>query len=244
MKKTILHIPHASTHFPNLNGFVIDAITLKNEVEELTDHFTDDLFVTENSVPIIAPFSRVFCDVERFRSDEHEVMSKYGMGATYTHLENGNSMRELTPQEREQLLQNHYDIHHQKLTEAVDSQLVLNDEALIIDCHSFPDIPHQRNLNKEAVRPDICIGTDSFHTPEKLMKETVQFFESAGFSVAVNSPYAGTMVPLKQYGKDRRVKSIMVEVNRKLYLTGDFMKSKNYQTIKNTCQKFIEDIAF
>jgi N-formylglutamate amidohydrolase len=46
----------------------------------------------------------------------------------------------------------------------------------------------------------------------------VEKFEEAGFSVAVDWPYAGTIVPLEYYGVEPRVSSMMVEVNRKLYM--------------------------
>jgi hypothetical protein len=35
---------------------------------------------------------------------------------------------------------------------------------------------------------------------------------------AINRPYRGTLVPEPWYGRDARVRSIMLEVNRKLYL--------------------------
>jgi len=37
-------------------------------------------------------------------------------------------------------------------------------------------------------------------------------------AVGFNSPYSGTMVPLRYYRKDKRVQSIMIELNRSLYL--------------------------
>ena len=43
-------------------------------------------------------------------------------------------------------------------------------------------------------------------------------FNHAGWSVELNQPFAGALVPSSRYGKDRRVQGVMVEVNRKLYL--------------------------
>ncbi|MDB4297541.1 N-formylglutamate amidohydrolase [Flavobacteriaceae bacterium] len=239
MKKSILHIPHAHTNFPNFNGFIVDESTLTNEVQNLTDHFTDELFATENTIPITAPFSRVFCDVERFRTDEDEVMAQQGMGATYTHLENGELMRVLSSTKREELLEQYYDIHHEKLTQAVDQQLALYGKASIIDCHSFPDTPHTRNIDKTPNRPDICIGTNYDHTDYYILKHTIGFFSSKGFKVGVNAPYKGCIVPLKYYKKNRNVKSIMIEVNRKLYLNNDFTKSSNFHNIQKICNEYI-----
>jgi N-formylglutamate deformylase len=36
---------------------------------------------------------------------------------------------------------------------------------------------------------------------------------------AKNTPYAGTYVPLRHYGRDERVTSVMIELRRDVYLT-------------------------
>ena len=42
-------------------------------------------------------------------------------------------------------------------------------------------------------------------------------FKALGYDVAIDSPFSGTIVPLKHYHKDQRVASVMIEVNRSLY---------------------------
>jgi len=39
-----------------------------------------------------------------------------------------------------------------------------------------------------------------------------------GYTIGINQPYSGSIVPMAFYHKDCRVTSIMVEVNRKLYM--------------------------
>ncbi len=54
------------------------------------------------------------------------------------------------------------------------------------------------------------------------------------WSVGINRPYAGTLVPTTFYGKDQRVLSVMIEVNRRLYLTDepyDISKSADWSEI-------------
>ena len=46
--------------------------------------------------------------------------------------------------------------------------------------------------------------------------------ESCDYSTARNKPFSGTIVPMKHYQKDRRVQSLMIEINRWLYLGGDY----------------------
>lgn len=79
-KKLILHIPHSSINIPFMDGYVVDYETLEKEMLKLTDWFTNDLFTTNESERIIANFSRIFCDPERFIDDSQEVMAQFGMG--------------------------------------------------------------------------------------------------------------------------------------------------------------------
>ena len=108
--------------------------------------------------------------------------------------------------------------HHQKLTEAVEESLLANDHCLIIDGHSFPALPLPYELNQTAFRPDFCLGTDDFHTPEELVERVETILESCGYSTARDQPFSGTIVPMKHYRKDHRVQSLMIEINRWLYL--------------------------
>jgi N-formylglutamate deformylase len=88
---------------------------------------------------------------------------------------------------------------------------------MLIDGHSFPSIPLPYELDQGPERPDICIGTDPDHTPHWLRDLAVAVFEGLGWSVAVNRPFSGALVPFA-YATHRRVGSVMVEVNRRLYM--------------------------
>ena len=243
MTKLILHIPHSSVNIPFLDGYVVDNGVIKEELDKLTDWFTDDLFCSETDIMVKADFSRIFCDPERFVDNDLEEMSKYGMGVLYEQTDNGLKMREVNPVLREQIISKYYLPHHKKLEESVRNELVSNNKALIIDCHSFSNIPFNRDLNKNPNRPNINIGTDSFHTPKSLVDFTVDFFYSKGLSVAVNWPYSGTIVPLCYYRKQENVYSIMIEINRNLYLDSHTLeKSNNYNNTKQIIANFLNEV--
>ena len=70
-------------------------------------------------------------------------------------------------------------------------------------------------------RPDICIGTDAFHTPDWLASLAAERFTAAGLTVAVNRPYSGALVPAEFCGRDRRVSSLMIEISRRRYMHED-----------------------
>ncbi|MBQ7673303.1 MAG: hypothetical protein IJT36_02095 [Alphaproteobacteria bacterium] len=59
--------------------------------------------------------------------------------------------------------------------------------------------------------------------------------------VAANTPFAGTIVPEPFYSqKDKRVKSLMIEVNRSLYMnekTGE--KKSSFDEVKDVIQDFL-----
>jgi len=222
---------------------------LDNEIRLMTDHSTGDLFRSNctNVHAIIASVSRLVVDVERFEDDSQEIMSKIGMGAVYTKTSQQTPLRRaLTEDERKFLLNNYYHPHHKALTKKVFKILEKYGRCLILDCHSFPSRPLPYELNQDIIRPDICIGTDPFHTSKNLENSFFHSFSEAGLHVAINTPFSGAMVPLKYYQQDKRVSAIMVEVNRSLYMneeSGQLLDdlSGTAKRITALCQKAIED---
>ncbi len=238
--KVILHIPHASVSIPFLDGYVVGKETLDQEILKLTDWYTDDLFHSETDEMIIADFSRIFCDPERFTDDSQEIMAQFGMGVLYEKSDDGEIIRKVNPQLREAILENYYWQHHQKLKNAVQEQLHQHGKALILDCHSFPSEPLKRELNQTKNRPDFNIGTDPFHTPQHLIDLSIAFFEDRDYSLGIDWPFSGSIVPLEYYQKNNHVHSIMLEINRALYLKeSSNEKSESYLEIKELIKCFI-----
>jgi N-formylglutamate amidohydrolase len=208
----ILHIPHASTVLPADVKFLLGAENLAYEVDAMTDHHTDWLFDLSGAHRCIFPVSRLIVDPERFIDDP---MESVGMGVVYTHTAAGEALRAIPEIDRLALIKTYYHPHHDALTRMVNDCLEQHNQCLIIDCHSFPaqPLPYESDTN----RPDICLGTDSYHTTTELRDCLLKTFEAIGYVVAIDSPFSGTIVPLKHYHKDQRVESVMIEVNRSLY---------------------------
>lgn len=243
MKKLILHVPHAATSLPSKEGYIVNVKKIQQEITKLTDWYTDDLFHSETDEMIVAPFSRIFCDVERFENDADEIMSKVGMGVLYERFDDNELLRALTAELREEVIQNYYRPHHNALTLAVQTQLDLEGSCLIVDCHSFPSTPLLKGIDQSSSRPDFNIGTDTFHTPQVLIDRAVAYFNDKKYSLDIDWPYRGTIVPMSFYKKDKRVQSIMLEVNRKLYLKEPGKeKSENYAATKEIVQGFLREM--
>ena len=120
--------------------------------------------------------------------------------------------------DRERLLTTYYRPHHQRLASEVNRVLMHHGKALILDCHSFSSKPLMYELDPNPDRPDICIGTDSWHTPRDLAEGLANAFGKRGWSVAFNAPFSGSMVPSEYYFRTKAVASIMVDVNRNRYI--------------------------
>lgn len=219
----MVHVPHAATLVPLevREQFVLSDGQIADEIRLMTDHLTDGLFAVPETMAhaVRFPVSRLVVDPERFESDGQEPMAARGMGVVYERTAGRRPLRRvLSSEEREQLIDRWYRPHHRALTAAVATVLEARNTCLIIDAHSFPSIPLPYEADQDPDRPDICIGSDAFHTPPALTSLAVTLCREAGWTVALNRPFAGALVPMAYYGKDARVSGVMIEVNRRLYL--------------------------
>jgi len=243
----ILHIPHSSRNIPEaLRGqFVLDDHALEQEAVRITDAFTNELFVYPDACRVVFEVSRLVVDVERFSHDCDEPMSRVGQGMIYTKTCTGEPLRrELSEEERRFLKSEYYVRHHELLRRTVLDELLAGGKALIVDCHSYPSRPLPCDVSREENRPDFCIGTDTFHTPPALLQVVDSAVRGRGYSVGVNSPYSGTLVPSAFYRKNPNVRSVMIEVNRKLYMDEEAgTKSSGFESVKDRIQAFLKELA-
>lgn len=244
--KTLLHIPHSSYTIPfeYQNLFYLNPLELRREQIKMTDTYTDDLFDIPNTEKLIFPISRLICDVERFRNENEEIMTKQGMWVTYTKTSKLKLLKKVSDEHKQEILQKYYDIHHKMFYEKVTEILSKHTKCLIIDCHSFSSIPLPYELNQNKIRPDICIGADNFHTPHELIDKITNLFKAKGYTVEINKPFAGTIVPIDYYGNNSNIQSIMIEVNRRLYMDEiTSAKTKSYKILKQDLNDIIKSLS-
>ena len=247
MIPVILHVPHASTVVPTecRADFVIDDATLRQHLAASTDHFTDELFaLSEPGVETVAfPISRLAVDPERFEHDAQEPMAARGLGVLYERGHDGARIRgPLSAERRSWYLDRWYRPHHAALEAAVARALASHGCALIIDCHSYPDTPLAVDLDKSTPRPHGCLGTSGIHTPRAMVDAGVRSAAQRGWTLGVDQPYAGAIVPMRYFGRDARVMSVMIEVNRRLYMTVDgdtARKSSGFDEARRVVQGLI-----
>lgn len=244
---TVLHIPHASTRIPEWArpSLVPGDAALRDELLWMTDWFTDEIFDCPGAERVVFPASRLVLDPERFVNDDQEVMASRGMGVIYTRTSSGELLRPPpSTQERECLINSLYVPHHQRLAEAVGRALEAHGRALVIDCHSFPSVPRPYEIDQTPNRPEVCIGTDGFHTPGWLVRSAEEAFQSRGMGVEIDRPFSGTLVPSRYYRLDQWVLSVMVELRRDIYMdeaTGE--RLSNFHAIQSSVRGALSDVV-
>ena len=217
MKPVLIHVPHASTYIPA--EYRKTALISQEELEE-ENHFMCDTGILELIPPafaentIIFPYSRLYCDVERFR-DGSEPMEAYGMGYVYTHDSKGREMFRPSEEHRKEVSAV-YDRHHAQLNQRAAQILEEHGRCLIIDLHSFSDETVHRLFGWTDF-PDVCIGTEADYNAEELVQGLAALCKGLGLTAALNYPYRGSLVPNRYYGKqDTGIVSVMLEINKRI----------------------------
>lgn len=226
----VVHVPHSSTNVPPeyRNSFVVTDPELAEELLAMTDHYTDDLAQAApglGGTVFVNRLSRLVMDPERFADDDAEPMARKGMGAIYVSRRDGSALRrpEFSAEERSGLIAALYEPYHRALEEIVGELLEQFGCCILVDLHSFP----RRALAYEdasLARPQACIGFDDAHVDAALRDRWAAHIRERGLEVGFNTPFAGSLVPSRFYHRDMRVRSLMIEVRRDLYMderTGD-----------------------
>ena len=217
MKPIIIHVPHSSMYIPDeyKRTSLISQEELEAENIFMCDTGIVDLIppaLAENA--IIFPYSRLYCDVERFR-DGSEPMEARGMGFIYTHDSKGNEMFRPTARHRREVMEI-YDHHHEKLNRMAEQILAEHGRCMIIDLHSFSDETVNRLFGWTGF-PDVCIGTEIDYYSEPVVDTIRCFCTGACLSYELNWPYRGSIVPNRYYGKkDTGITSVMIEINKRV----------------------------
>lgn len=233
----VLHIPHASTQFPeNSNHTFSD---LDGDEGLLVDYYTDELFSpkqeTEHIQSMVFPYCRLYCDVERLINDP---LDKDGLGFHYDRFL-WNSPRHVFPirsfNTKEEAFRLYIE-HHSSMSQKL---LGLRKGTLLIDCHSFSSLPNLLCSNPPDI--DICIGfNDDATCPNKVVIGNIkQHFNSCGYKVAINTPFSNSKtfeVPVEYH-------SVMIEVNKRLYMYEETLeKSDGFERLKADIQSLYDKL--
>ncbi|MFD5572555.1 N-formylglutamate amidohydrolase [Streptomyces cadmiisoli] len=220
----LLHVPHSARDIPAdvRAGIVLDDEALERELDHITDAHTRRIAAEAAALSAVTPWrfvnrlSRLVVDPERF-PDEREEMLAVGMGAVYERTTHGAVLRP-AGSDPQPLLERWFRPYARAMTEAVAGRLAATGRAVIIDVHSYPTARLPYELHGGGPRPPVCLGTDPRHTPPGLLAAAREAFAPLG-ATGLDSPFAGTYVPLEFHGTEPRVSALMVEIRRDTYMS-------------------------
>ena len=238
MKNIIFHVPHDGNELVDelMEAILVSKDTFLFHHNKMRDTGAS-LFAPfyPNSQVLKFNISRLLCDVERFIG-ENEIMEQYGMGFCYEKSFDGTVIKNISSEIKEKTRQL-YEEHHKRLDDLVKEAKF---PVIIVDLHSFSqDIIVHQTLSEPL--PDICIGYDSYLS-EKCAEKMRNIFEKNGFSVALNYPYEGSMVPDCIFYKEFECEcsSFMIEVNKSCYIKNGILNEDIINLIQSSIREILD----
>jgi N-formylglutamate deformylase len=223
--------PHSGRLYPQafLNQSQLSPMTLRRS----EDAYADELFadVVQLGAPMIAArFPRAYVDPNRAPGELDKTMFhgqitlplepagarvNAGLGVIPRIVRDGAEIYsgKITAGEAAERLSRLHARYHAALSSLVQETRARFGAAVVIDCHSMPSA---------AGTPNIVLG-DRYGTAASpiLLREAEEAFQSRGFAVGRNVPYAGGYTT-QLYGEPiKGMHALQIEVNRSLYLDED-----------------------
>jgi N-formylglutamate deformylase len=186
-----------------------------------TDAFASDIYgdLHEVGATVLAtPYSRLFVDVNRKRSD-YEVVDgtvRSLRGVVRTHVVTGKPLffEPLSPRTVEYRLAHYYDPYHQALEQLAGDIFAEHGAALVLDAHTGSE--------KGMREHQIIIGTRGGSTAQAPLRDAVAgAFIRHGFEVQDDVPgYSGAHI-VRRYGRSNRPSfdAIQIEINSGMLMT-------------------------
>ncbi|HTO41370.1 MAG TPA: N-formylglutamate amidohydrolase [Rhizomicrobium sp.] len=220
--------PHSGRHYPV--SFVARSRLGPLALRRSEDAFVDEIFGSAVGLgaPLIAAcFPRAFLDANRAASEIDSAMFDgaltcatdsqsprvvAGLGVIPRIVRDGAEIyrEKLSPDEVQERLTHLYHPYHDALAQLIAETREKFGFAILIDCHSMPSA---------AAFPNIVIG-DRYGASASphLTRLAEHAFETRGFSVARNTPYAGGHTTHLHGRRGGPVQALQIEISRALYL--------------------------
>jgi N-formylglutamate deformylase len=220
--------PHSGRHYPA--GFLARSRLNPLALRRSEDAFIDEIFgcVAELGAPLLAArFPRAFLDANRapsefddtmfagalpFAVDSQSPRVTAGLGVIPRVVRDGAEIyrEKLSPAEAELRMAKLYRPYHDMLAKLIAETRETFGFAILIDCHSMPSA---------AAVPDVIVGDRYGVSSMPLLTRLAEHaFETRGFSVARNAPYAGGHTTHIHGRRGGPVQALQIEINRALYL--------------------------
>ena len=134
-------------------------------------------------------------------------------------------------------------IPNDMLNKKVSNMIDKYNKCILVDLHSFSDLFIKKMFGKDGA-PDVCIGVENKYTSILLGEQIVRHFKKDNYSVKINYPYEGSIIPNKYFAVyDERLDTIMIELNKKIYLNNNNkLDKKKFNKLKRCFNKYFKVI--
>jgi N-formylglutamate amidohydrolase len=251
--------PHSGSEYPA--DFVaasrLDPLALRRS----EDSFVDELFAAtpDLGAPLLsARFPRAYLDVNReaweldptmfadplpryVNSASPRVRMGLGTIARLVACDAEIYAGKLRFAEAQRRIENLYHPYHRILCRLIAKTEALFGGCLLIDCHSMPSAA----LSGGRETADIVLGDCHGAACAGAILEAARgFFAERGFSVTINTPYAGGFVT-GHYGRPRRYRhALQIEINRALYMDErSFERKPGFARLAEDLSEFVARLA-
>lgn len=147
--------------------------------------------------------------------------------------------------EVEERLQGYYRPYHRELARSVADLHGRFGVLRHLSCHCMSAVGAPTHADAGMVRPDFCIGDVRGTTSSaRFVSFVADTLASYGYEVKVNDPYQGDELN-RRYGRPAEgIDSIMVEVNKKLFMdTRTFRKTNGFARVKADIDRLLRAVA-
>ncbi|MBT4936580.1 N-formylglutamate amidohydrolase [Candidatus Peregrinibacteria bacterium] len=240
MKKhpIIVSIPHASTFVPK--SIMENMLISERDIKNHADLYTDKIYNVKNAHVFKAKISRLIVDANRAPDDIETECRLQADGVIVRTTPDGKVIYKSPPSIQSicKRIEKYHDTFHIELAKKIKQ----TNAKFFLDGHSMWSVGPKSLKDAGEKRADICLGNRDYTSCTRLQTNIIKnFFESHGFTVAINKPYRGRFI-LGFHCHRQKFPGIQVEFNRSLYLDEKTLLHKNddINHLNNLIEKLVE----
>jgi len=256
----VLSSPHAGDVFPQ--EFLDNVALSEKELRSSEDCYVTELVkkASDTGIPLVSMnISRTFVDVNRDKIEiddtmfynapvRHDINSRrcrVGLGVLHRVVYPSKNIYNglLNYNEAQERIKKVYDVYHRKLTKLVEQCVRKFGYCYIIDCHSMPSMIC--NVMNESRQLDFCIcNLFDESCPAEVSALVKTKLEKCGYRVECNRPYSGAYIAFNYCQPRRRIYTLQLEVNRKLYMNEKtYQKNAHFQDVADNFSQVITEVG-
>lgn len=173
--------------------------------------------------------------------------SKTGLGLLKAKSRYGEPVheRKLTVEEVKERLEKYHRPYFRELGSNIERLRSSFGFVYQFSCHCMSAVGAPTHPDPGQDRPDFCLGNMRGKTSSAgFIEAAAETIRSLGFSCTVNHPYVGGELIERFGAPDAGVESILVEVNKKLFMdTATFRKTGGFPRVKAAISAFLKTFA-